>query len=136
FANEFGDTRSLAPNRRRALLDTMKSYIASNLSDPDLDVSRLAAAHYVSPRYVHSVSAEDGLTVASWIRQCRLLQARRYLSDPLLSVLAVATIATRVGFKTPSHFGYVFRTEVGMTPHEWRLTTTGPAPEAPQPDLA
>ncbi len=108
-----------APHRE-ALLQRVREYIDTQLPDPELDPQAIAAAHYISTRYLHSLFESTNHTVAEWIRARRIELCRRDLADPRLRELSVAAIAVRWGFKRPSHFGQVFKRETGTTPAEFR----------------
>ena len=66
-------------------LEAVRDHIGDHLADPELDPATIAAAHYISPRYLHAVSQGTGFTVTSWIRDRRLERCRRELADPLLA---------------------------------------------------
>jgi len=105
---------------RRMRLAQLKAYILANLADPDLTVSRVAAANYMSARTIQSIFASEGESVAAWIRARRVERACRELTDPTLAHLTVNAISARVGYKSPSHFGQVFNATLGMTPNAYR----------------
>ncbi len=118
---ELGLQRPEGPaGRREALLRRIRDYIDAHLTDPELDPAGVAAAHYVSPRYLHDLFAGTNFTVAAWIRARRVEKCQRDLADPHMANVPVATIAARWGFKGASHFGQVFRRETGRTPAEFR----------------
>lgn len=121
------------------LMERAQSYIDRHLSDPELGPGRIAGAHYISLRQLHSIFHAEGLTISSWIRNRRLQQCRRDLSDPTLRSVSAASIGLRWGFKTASHFGTTFRETFGQTPAEFRheaigtsMEMAGVRPEDPQ----
>ncbi|WP_326837067.1 helix-turn-helix domain-containing protein [Amycolatopsis rhabdoformis] len=105
------------PAERPARFEQLRDYIDAHLGDPALSPGSIAAAQYVSLRKLHNVFQQHGTTVAAWIRERRLEQCRR---DLRTTPDTVATIARRWGFKTPSHFGRVFKDAHGLTPAEFR----------------
>ncbi|WP_235999206.1 helix-turn-helix domain-containing protein [Qaidamihabitans albus] len=125
---ELGRRTPPAAERREVLLQRVCDYIDARLSDASLSPAGIAAAHYVSPRFLHHLFEDTGYTVAAWIRARRIELCRRDLGDPLLADVPVSAIAMRRGFKGASHFGDVFKRETGRTPAEFRreaLARTG-----------
>ncbi|MCQ4122564.1 AraC-like ligand-binding domain-containing protein [Rhodococcus tibetensis] len=121
FAEQLQLTDSLPPEtRHQAMLFRIHSFIESNLSDPELSVARIAAAHHVSTRQLQKLFEAENSTVSGWIRQRRLEQSRRDLSDPHYSHLPVATIGARWGFTEATHFSRLFKANFGLTPGSFR----------------
>ncbi|MDF5709471.1 MAG: AraC family transcriptional regulator [Nostoc sp. S4] len=58
-----------------------------------------------------------GTTVLGYVQSLRLEQAKQLLRG---TNLTVAEIASQVGYESPSHFGYLFKRQFGMTPREYR----------------
>jgi AraC-like DNA-binding protein len=104
-----------------ALLQRIRSYIDANLGATDLGPNRIAAAHYISTRQLHSIFRQQDTTVSTWIRQRRLERCRRDLLDPLFDDLPVAGIAARRGFIDAAHFSRVFKATFGTSPSELRI---------------
>ncbi|MFC9977884.1 helix-turn-helix domain-containing protein [Spirillospora sp. NPDC127200] len=105
---------------RRALLAQIYAFIGDNLGDADLAPSTIAAAHHISPRYLHKLFQQEGHTVAGWIRERRLDRCRRDLADPRLAARPISAIAARWGFTSPAHFSQAFRTAYGLSPRQFR----------------
>ena len=112
----------LAPSAaaQRTLLMRVKAFIEDHLFDADLSVETIAAAHFVSVRYLHRLFEAEEMTVARWIRHQRLDQCRRDLGDPLQAARSVGDIAARNGLLNASHFSQMFRAEFGETPKDYR----------------
>ncbi|MFD5128729.1 helix-turn-helix transcriptional regulator [Streptomyces olindensis] len=109
---------SQAPETAAATLVRVQDHIRRHLCDPDMSPAGIAAAHFMSVRYPHKLFEQEGVTVGEWIRTQRLERCRR---DLLRSPgHAVATVARRWGFVSPSHFNRAFRAAYGMPPREWR----------------
>jgi AraC-like DNA-binding protein len=109
--------------RRQApdtLLARLKVYIDEHLGDPDLRPDTIAAAHYISTRYLQKLFKAEGLTVTDWIRERRLQGARRELRDPALADVTILGIAVRWGITNAAHFSRSFRAVYGCTPSEYR----------------
>ncbi|OXM59118.1 helix-turn-helix domain-containing protein [Amycolatopsis vastitatis] len=116
------DARSVVPphTRRRALMAQIQAFIRQNLGDAHLTPDMIATAHHISLRYLHSLFHQDGHTVAGWIRQRRLEQCRRDLTEPRLCLRPINAIAARWGFSSPAHFSHVFRNAYGLSPRDFR----------------
>ena len=54
------------------------------------------------------------------IRERRIERCRVDLADPTLAHVPVSAIGARWGFAGASHFGQVFKREVGLTPAQFR----------------
>lgn len=117
---ELGQRELDGLEQREMLLQRVREYIDIKLSDPNLDPHSIAAAHHISPRYLHNLFEGANFTVAAWIRARRVEMCQRDLADPRLSSVPAGAIAARWGFKGPSHFGQVFKRETGRTPAEFR----------------
>lgn len=107
--------------RKHALLVRVHNFIQEHLGDPELSPGTIAAAHYISLRYLHKLFHDEGATVAGWIRARRLEACRRELADPASRSRPVAAIAARWGFSSAAHFSQVFREAHGIPPGEYRL---------------
>lgn len=113
---------------RRALLNRVQDYIVANLDDPALSAASLAAAFRFSPRYLHRLFEDFGITVGAWIRQRRLAACRSDLSNRAMAGYNVTQIAMRHGFADSSHFSHAFKEEFGMSPREFRRAAQLAAP--------
>ncbi|MEV7806778.1 helix-turn-helix domain-containing protein [Microbispora sp. NPDC088329] len=116
-------TALLSPeSRRQALLSLIHDFIRQRLGDPDLTPETIAAAHQISVRHLYTLFREQGLTVAAWIRRCRLEQCHRDLADPRQRSLPIQAVAARWGFTDASTFSRAFRAAYGISPREHRHT--------------
>ena len=120
---------SQEPRRLRhsasALRARIKVHIEEHLDDPTLSHATIAAAHYISPRYLQKLFQADGLTVSGFIRERRLAGARRDLRDPALADESITSIAARWGMSSSAHFSRTFRAAYGRTPSEVRAEGLG-----------
>jgi len=94
-------------------------YARNHLHDPDLCGEQIAAAHYISVRYLYKVLAERGISLADWIRTRRLEACRQELARAHPATI-IAGVARRNGFCDVSSFSRAFRAEYGLSPREWR----------------
>jgi AraC-like DNA-binding protein len=116
------DVQRVVPQqtRRRALMAQIYAFIGERLGDEHLTPDAIAAAHYISPRYLHKLFQQEGRTVAGWVRQRRLERCRHDLADPRLAGRPINAIAARWGFASPAHFSQAFRSTYGISPREFR----------------
>lgn len=106
--------------RRRALF----AAVESDLTDPDLDVHRLARRMGVSPRYVQMLFAELGTTPRSFIQERRLDLAARRLEREGHDT-TVTDVAYDVGFNDLSSFCRAFRRRFETSPRNYRSGARG-----------
>ncbi|MBB5732109.1 AraC-like DNA-binding protein [Altererythrobacter atlanticus] len=106
--------------RRRALFDAVES----ELTDPDLDVHRLARRMGVSARYVQMLFAEMGTTPRAFIQDRRLELAARRLEREGLDV-TVTEVAYDAGFNDLSSFCRAFRRRFETSPRNYRCGGRG-----------
>lgn len=104
----------------RTLTLQAKTFIRRHLGDPGLTPAMVAAAHHISRSYLYRLFQAEGLTVASYIRDQRLENARRELTDPRLRALPIHAVAARWGFPRAAEFTRAFRTAYGLPPSELR----------------
>jgi AraC-like DNA-binding protein len=109
---------------RRALLGRVQEYIVAHLGDTSLSAATIAAAFRFSPRYLHRLFEEFGVTVGTWIRERRLVAARSDLSSRAMAGYSITHIAMRHGFADASHFSHAFRDAFGMSPRDCRQSAT------------
>ena len=119
-ADELDTTAGVQGIERKSMLVEICYYINDHLGDPALSPETIAAAHFVSTRHLHNIFQSAGVTVAQWIKQRRLQECRRDLSDPLMAAIPVATIATKWGLDDPGYFSRIFRESFGASPRQWR----------------
>jgi AraC-like DNA-binding protein len=109
-----------AESRQRALLLRARAFIEQHLDDPGLSPRSVAAAQYISIRYLHKLFEAQETTVAEWIRRRRLERCRHDLLDPALRAEPVNRIAARWGLTNAAHFSRAFRAAYGVSPLEYR----------------
>ncbi|MFC9837866.1 helix-turn-helix domain-containing protein [Rhodococcus sp. NPDC127530] len=118
-------TRSAAA--QKTLLFRVKAFIEDQLCDPELSVEVVAAAHFISVRYLYKLFQNEQMTIAQWIRHRRLEHSRRDLADPLQALRPVGEIAARNGMLNAPHFSQIFRAEYGASPSEYRRRVLRPS---------
>lgn len=116
-----------APERPLPLVSSQKHlalrisrFIQQRLSDPRLTPRTVAAAHGVSPSYLHRLFQDENTTVAALIRRLRLERARFDLADPAQGSTSIQAIAARWGFARATDFARAFRAAYGVPPTDYR----------------
>lgn len=101
---------------RAARFQIALQHIASNLHDPGLRATHVAASQGVSVRYLHVLFEVAGLQFSTYVNERRLQRVYDALSDTGSAHLAIADIALAAGFSDVSHFNRLFRRRYGCTP--------------------
>jgi AraC-like DNA-binding protein len=104
---------------RRQFVKSAIEYLQASLDDPGLGAATLANRFGVSVRYVQQAFAEDGLTVAAYIRKLRLDCCARDLANPR-ERSSIKAIAARWGFGDVPHFTRAFARQFGCGPASFR----------------
>lgn len=105
---------------RAELMLRIRAYIDSHLGDPALTPTQIAAAHFISKRYLHKLFETEGVSVSRLIRERRLERCRSALADAQRRDESVTSIGIRWGFTDAAHFSRLFRDAYGCTPTEYR----------------
>jgi AraC-like DNA-binding protein len=108
--------RGIAAARLRSIM----ADVSANLGYSNLSVVEIARRHRVTPRYVHKLFENEGLTFSSFVLGQRLSRAHRILSDPRLGYRNISSVAFDVGFGDLSYFNRTFRRRYAATPTEIR----------------
>ena len=119
-------TATMAPplprhSAQQRTVDGAQAFIASHLSDPELDPAAVAAHCGVSTRFLHaSFAARSAQSVAQLIRESRLQACRASLREARLRERTIIQIAGDWGFDDPAHFCRLYKARFGKTPREDR----------------
>jgi AraC-like DNA-binding protein len=105
-----------------ALLSAIKRDIATNLTQADLSINRLALRHGCTPRFIQRLFEREGTSLTDYLLAERLRLARRMLTDPHRSRDKISSIALDAGFGDLSYFNRAFRRHFGDTPSGARTT--------------
>ncbi|MEU7854870.1 helix-turn-helix domain-containing protein [Nonomuraea sp. NPDC049141] len=103
----------------------IQRFIEQRLGDRDLSPATIASAHHVSLRYLQRLFQQNGLSVATWIRERRLERCRRDLADPKKANVPVRSIGAWWGFLSDAHFNRAFRAAYGVPPATYRQVRRG-----------
>jgi AraC family transcriptional regulator len=113
-------TQTITPENRsltHAQLQQAIDYIHTHL-DRDLSLAELASIINISPTYFASLFKQSmGIAPHQYVIQQRVEQAKFMLSK---TDLAIADIASKVGFSSQSHLTQQFKRLTGMTPKQVR----------------
>ena len=101
-------------------LNRAKAYVQANLSDFDLDRSRVAAAMGMSVRRLNEIFAKEDSSLAAYIRGARLERIAQDLEDPRLATVSISSLALRWGIGNFQHFSRIFKERFGLTPRDFR----------------
>ena len=108
-----------------ARIDRIRAYVEAHLHEPGLGPEQIAAAHFISVRYLHKLFRTEETTVSRWIQQRRLDRCRRDLGDPTLAGCTIEAVAARCGLVNPDHLSRIFRAAYGCTPRQMRQRLLG-----------
>lgn len=99
------------------LMNRIMKSINEHISDPDFNVESLAENVGISRAQLHRKMKEiTGISTGEFIRNLRLEQAARLISEQKINVTQVAYA---VGFNNQTHFSTVFRKRYGMSPTKY-----------------
>jgi AraC-like DNA-binding protein len=99
-------------------LEKVMQYIAVNYSNPELDQEDMQRELGISAREIGSLLKENLQTsFKNYLNQIRLAEVKRLLKE---SDLPISDCAYRAGYNNISHFNRVFKTEVGVSPKQFR----------------
>jgi len=123
------DASALRRLPAESLFAQITVYIRLHIGEVDLSPARIAAAHNISLRYLHTLFAARESGVRAWLIRERLEGARRDLARAP-GPTSIAATGRAWGFSDPGHFARRFRAAYGMSPGEWRgLHSAVPATE-------
>jgi AraC-like DNA-binding protein len=103
---------------RRGLFAAIMKFIETNLADPQLSASSVAAHFGISLRYLHRVFEESDKSFGQVVLERRLVRCAGDLEASGDS--RISDVAFRWGFRDISHFNRCFRQRFGFSPREYR----------------
>jgi len=103
-----------------ARLDAIKSDMVRELGRSDLDLTRIARRHGLTPRYVQRLFERAGSSFTAFLLDRRLMAAHRLLREANNRRRKVSDIAAAAGFADISYFNRAFKARFGATPTEIR----------------
>lgn len=119
LATGIGEAAKLSSPEQHVLLRA-RSFIGSNLGNPELDRNMVAANIGMSVRRLNAVFAKEGLSITDDIRNKRLEAIATRLSDPRFAAKTISEMAFDCGFANLQHFSTLFRSSYGVSPKAFR----------------
>lgn len=111
-----------------AYFTAARRVIQERLADPNLTPEIIAGVLRCSRATLYRAFRAHGMTVADYIREVRLQEARRLICESSAGA-SIAKIAAQCGFCDPAYFRRLFRERFGMKPSDMR-DGAGAAPRA------
>lgn len=99
--------------------------IEVRLREPELSVADIAKAEGLSPRYVQRLFEGQDRAFSDHVRHRRLEHCRLDLINPQYADRSIAEIGYRWGFTDQAHFSRVFSAAYGISPREFRKSSSG-----------
>lgn len=103
----------------------IRQYILTHLANPELNVSKIAGAVGLSPRYLHSLFADEPLRLMQWVQEQRLQRCKMALLSGRGNA-TIAQIAYSFGFNDAAHFSRSFQRRFDLPPREFRKLSRSP----------
>lgn len=125
---ESKDGKDLAPSPTHPQVVRALEYIAAHLSDPLLNVAKVASVLDLYPTYLSEIFVEQvGVRMSRFLASRRVELAKRLLAT---TDWQVKRIALETGHANPNWFCHVFSVHTTMTPGEYRMAahSQGSAP--------
>ncbi len=105
---------------RAARVQAIKKDVMNNLAQPGLSATAMAVRHGISPRYLRSLFAQEGLSFTDFVLQQRLARSYELVTDPALAHWTISRLALDCGFEDMSWFNRSFKRRFGMSPRDAR----------------
>lgn len=112
------DDRSSRSALGDVLAPRVFAYIREHLTDRNLTPTSIARAHNISVRYLYKLCEAADIRLVEWIIEERLKGARQDLLAADQAQGSIALVASKWGFKDPSHFSNRFRSAFGVSPRD------------------
>jgi len=113
-------TRCRLKRQDRLTVLRIEAYIASNLKDPDLSRTQVAAGMGMSVRRINELLAAKQSSITDRIREARLAQIAGELRDPANARERISDLAGKWGFRNMQHFSRLFVSRYGMPARDYR----------------
>jgi two-component system response regulator YesN len=114
FLDSVYETKNI---KNAKILSEAMNYIRRNYNN-DLSLEKVAQNIYISPYYLsHLFKEELNITFVEYLTMVRVEEAKKLLSSPSMSILA---IASEVGYEDASYFSKVFKKTTGLSPNQYR----------------
>ena len=114
------EARETRGGLRAAQFKAIRIYVEQHISQGNLSPATLAPRFGLSARTIQRLFEYNGMTFTGFVRDQRLLFAKRLLASPRHRHKSVAEIALNAGFGDISHFNRDFRRRFDLTPSDVR----------------
>jgi AraC-like DNA-binding protein len=113
-AAEVANKRGVVAARMRSI----KTHILSQIGNPELTATAVAAKSGISASYVRKLFEAEGTSFTGFVLTHRLATAYRMLTDLRFIDRSISSIAHDAGFNDISHFNRTFRRVYGASPSD------------------
>ncbi len=118
-----GQPSWISPRTRQTLwIAHLSNLIRRRLGDPGLNVEQLAKAANLSPRSLHLLFRDSGLTPMRLVKQLRLSECHRSLLDPAMADTPIKNLIAARGYLRPDQFARDFRQQFGISASQVRAS--------------
>lgn len=105
-------------NADREFLNRLAEHVEKHLAESDLSSTTIAEAFCLSPRqFSRRVKQLTSVDTTHYIRASRIVRARKLLTQ---TDLPIQDIYIQCGFESANYFARIFRSDVGLSPTEYR----------------
>jgi AraC-like DNA-binding protein len=111
-------SESGARSIRMSNLSRVKQIVRQKMDDPDLTLADIAQAAGLSLNYLHNLFRDQGQTLYEFLKNERLLMARKLLETAKSRGLTVTAVGLDCGFADPSYFSRSYKHAFGVSPRE------------------
>ncbi|OXM85081.1 response regulator transcription factor [Paenibacillus rigui] len=109
----------------KTLVDKAKQYTKEHYHDSDISINKVCAHLHISTGYFSGIfKKETKMTFGSYLMHIRMEAAKELLRTTDLKAFE---IAEKVGYAEPNYFSFSFKKHVGMSPKEYRSSSSAEA---------
>lgn len=107
--------------KHKKIITEVLDYIGAHFCE-DINFGELAGKLYVNQSYLsREFRKSTGYSLSKFLSNKRIREARELLRS---TEWPVSEIASRVGYNNISHFNWIFKKEIGISPREFRKKTS------------
>lgn len=116
-------SESASYDKTTLLMDNVKKYLRHNYMIYDVSLDSISDILNINASYFSSLFKKSfGVNFVDYLTDLRINAAKELLKDPFLTM---AEVAGMVGYESPNYFTRVFKKNTGVTPTEFRRTSSG-----------
>ena len=118
FMSLLFENKRVAEDHENLYYTAAVRYIKAHYFEEDITIEEIASHIGISRKYLFAVfKRATGESPKEYLLQYRIKCAKNFLSDPHLSIGAVAY---SVGYRDPLNFSKIFKSKIGVSPSEYR----------------